>query len=162
MTATQIVNDVMQRAVDIINEEILQSLTRLGEESVARIRTRSMAESWIDHTGNLRSSIGYAVFEHGRKVIGSSFDAVAGPEGNGTAGSKAGEKYLETLASQYAKTYALVVVAGMDYAGYVEAIEGKDVLASTEIWAKDKVDRYLSDAKERADVRINAIIHQYV
>ncbi len=159
MTVTQIVNTVMQKAADIISEEILQSLARLGEESVARIRTRSMSESWIDHTGNLRSSIGYAVFDYGRKVIGSSFDAVAGPAGSGTAGSQAGEKYIKTLAAKFSETYALVVVAGMDYAAYVEAIESKDVLASTEIWAKAKVDKYLTDAKERAEVRINAIIN---
>lgn len=150
---------ILERAAEIIGEEILQSLARLGEESVTRIRRRSMEESWIDHTGNLRSSIGYAVFDYGLKVIGSSFESVAGPEGSGREGSLAGEEYIRSLASRFSDTYALVVVAGMEYAEYVEAVKGKDVLASTEVWAKSRINRYLEDAKARAEARINEIIN---
>ena len=46
----------------------------------------------------------------------------------------------------------------MNYAEYVEAIEGKDVLASTELWAKAKVSEYMGKAKERAEKRINILL----
>lgn len=158
MTPQEYVNVAMEMAAKIITEEILQSLTRLGEECLTRIRTRSKSESWIDQTGNLRSSIGYAVFSYGKKVIGSTFESVPGPNGDGTQGSANGREYVNSLAEKFAETYALVVVAGMDYAEYVEAIDSKDVLASTEIWAKSRVDKYLKDAKDRAETRIKEFI----
>ena len=143
-----------EKVAKIVNEETIRALAYLGEKSIIRIRERSKKESWIDHTGNLRSSIGYAVYEHGKKQIASDFKVVL----NGDEGSKEGQKYVDRLASQYAQTYALVVVAGMNYAEYVEAIEGKDVLASTELWAKAKVSEYMSKAKERAEKRINILL----
>jgi hypothetical protein len=45
----------------------------------------------------------------------------------------------------------------MSYADYVEAIENKDVLASTELWARAEIDKYLERAKEKAIRRINAL-----
>ena len=147
-------HDVMGKAAKIVSEEYLRALAYLGEKSIVRIRDRSKEESWIDHTGNLRSSIGYAIYHHGKKQIASTFEVVL----NGNDGAKEGQKYVDRLASQYAQTYALVVVAGMNYAEYVEAIEGKDVLASTELWAKAKVSEYMSKAKERAEKRINILL----
>ena len=147
-------HDVMGKAAKIVSEEYLRALAYLGEQSIVRIRDREAEDSWIDHTGNLRSSIGYAVYERGKKVIESTFQTVL----NGADGAKEGQKYVDRLASQYAQTYALVVVAGMNYAEYVEAIEGQDVLASTELWAKAKVSEYMSKAKERAEKRINILL----
>ena len=159
MTPEQFVQTVMETAVAIIEEEILQSLIRLGEECLTRIRTRSKEESWIDQTGNLRSSIGYAVYAYGMEVIGSTFQAIPGPTGNGMDGVQKGQEYIKSLASKFSETYALVVVAGMDYAEYVEAMNNKDVLAGTEIWAKKQIDRYLEDAKTRAEARVNDYIN---
>lgn len=158
MTPAEALKVAMETAARIISEEISASLIRLGEECVARIRTRSKEESWVDQTGNLRSSIGYAVFEYGHKLMSSAFDSVPGPDGSGAEGSMKGKQFIESLARQYADTYALVVVAGMDYAEYVEAMKGKDVLASTELWARARVDRYLTDARARAENRINDFI----
>ena len=138
---------------DIVYEEILNALAYLGEQCVTRIRDRSAQESWIDHTGNLRSSIGYGVYAKGKKYMESTFESVL----SGSTGSSTGRRYLESLSSQYANTYALVVVAGMSYADYVEAIDSKDVLASTELWAKSEVQKYLDMAKEKAIKRINQL-----
>lgn len=159
MTPEVAVRLVMNTVPAIINEEITQSLIRLGEECLTRIRTRSMEESWIDRTGNLRSSIGYAVYNYGVEVIESAFMALPGPEGSGQKGADTGREYVKSLASRFSDTYALVVVAGMEYAEYVEAMKNKDVLASTEIWARKKIDKYLNDAKARAEARINHLIN---
>lgn len=131
-TAKSAIGEYQRALLDITRAEVIRSLSYLGEQCVARIRDRSARDSWIDHTGNLRSSIGYAVYDHGTKIIQSAFPAVM----NGAAGAGEGQKLVQDLASSYAKTYALVVVAGMNYAEYVEAIESKDVLAGTEIWAR--------------------------
>ena len=136
-----------------MRSEIFRALAYLGEQSVTKVRDREEIDSWYDHTGNLRSSIGYSVYDYGKSVIESAFAPIKG----GTKGQSEGKRMVEELAGKYASTYALVVVAAMSYAEYVEACENKDVLASTEIWAKSQVDDYLKKAKERAIKRINAL-----
>lgn len=142
-----------KRAMQIMREELFQALAYLGEQSVAKVRDREEVDSWYDHTGNLRSSIGYSIYDYGKKVIESAFNPIK----NGTKGQNEGRRMVEELASKYSSVYALVVVAAMNYADYVEAIKSKDVLASTEIWAKAKVDEYLKKAQQRAIRRINAL-----
>lgn len=140
----------------ILQEEIVRALAYLGEQCIVKIRDRSGEASWFDQTGNLRSSIGYAIYGEGRKVLESAFDVVK----NGSQGAAEGKRIIDELATKYAETFALVVVAGMDYADAVEARDGKDVLASTEIWAKREVQKYLDRAKERAIRRITKLYQQ--
>ena len=118
-----------------------------------RIRDRSGEESWYDQTGNLRSSVGYAIYSYGRKQVESAFNSILG----GADGSQKGKKMVADLASKYSDTYALVVVAAMEYAEYVEAIKSKDVLASTEIYAKSEVNKYLEKALKDAEEEIQRI-----
>lgn len=148
------VTNIMRQIPIIMNEELGNALSSLGEQCVTRIRDRSFEESWIDHTDNLRSSIGYSIYDHGKKVIQSAFPVVR----QGSEGQSEGNKYVNELAEQYSKVYALVVVAAMSYAEYVEAINGKDVLASTEIWAKTKVESNIQNAVSRAEKRIQKMI----
>ncbi len=61
------------------------------------------------------------------------------------------------LASQYANTYALVVVAAMNYADKVEALENKDVLESTKIWAQSVIEKRIERALEIAEKKSNAL-----
>lgn len=137
---------VLAKAQETVARNILAALAKLGEECVARIRDRSPEESWIDHTGNLRSSIGYTVIANGRKEAESAMRRY----GSGTEGTEAGRRMLDSLVAQYAKTYALVVAAGMDYASYVEGVAGKDVLASAELWARRTVRARLDNAVKAA------------
>ncbi len=64
---------------------------------------------------------------------------------------------IADLAKEYSQVYALVVVAAMNYADFVEAKENKDVLASTELWARSVVDGKLKLAADKAVSRINQI-----
>lgn len=144
--STAAINSFLQRAARKLQENVLKALSKLGDESVARIRNRSVKESWIDHTGNLRSSIGFAVYEQGSQYMESAFSQVLG----GTDGSSKGKKMINDLAKEYSRVYALVVVAGMEYAGEVEALDSKDVLASTRIWATSQVERRVKTAMDSA------------
>lgn len=137
----------------IIKEEIFLGLAKLGEECVVEVRDRPQERSWIDHTSNLRSSINYAVYEHGKKLIESALGAING----GQEGKKEGQKVANELAKEYTNTYALVVLAGMNYASFVEAIESKDVLASVELWARLKVDERVKKSVDKAMKRINLL-----
>ena len=141
------------QVLQIAKEETLRTLSFLGEQAVSRVRDRSGEESWFDRTGNLRSSIGYAVTEYGKKQIESSFAQVLG----GAEGSARGRQYIDQLAQKYSDTYALIVVAAMDYAERVEALDSKDVLASTELWAKHEMNRYMDMTKKRIANRISKL-----
>lgn len=150
-TDAKALTNFLDRAARKIQENILKALSKLGDEAVVRIRNRSAKESWIDHTGNLRSSIGFAVYEQGIKYMESAFAQVL----SGSEGSARGKKVINDLAKEYAKVYALVVIAGMEYAGEVEALESKDVLASTKIWAMSIVEQRIKTAVDHAINEIN-------
>lgn len=150
-TSQKALNIFFKNAFEIIRSEIIIAFAKLGEEAVARIRDRSAEESWIDHTGNLRSSIGYAVYDHASISVESAFATI----GSGIEGSAEGKKMVQELAKEYSKVFALVVVAAMNYADFVEAKENKDVLASTELWARSVADGKIKNALNKATARIN-------
>lgn len=150
-TRVSAVDGFLKRAVELLQQYTLTALSKLGDECVVRIRNRSANESWIDHSGNLRSSIGSAVYEQGRKYMESAFAQVLG----GSVGSAKGRKMINDLAKEYSKVYALVVIAGMEYAGEVEALDSKDVLASARIWATSVVEKRVKTAIDAAINEIN-------
>lgn len=152
-TSIQAVDKLILTAISIIQAEIIRSLSYLGEWSVRFIRDRDGTESWFDITGNLRSSIGYVVAEDGRKVIESAFETIL----KGSAGSEAGRRAIDAVLPRYKNTFALIMVAGMEYAEFVEAKENKDVLAKAELKARAKLQDVLNMAQVRASQKINAL-----
>ena len=153
VTPIKVIDNLFEKASEILTERINYNLSYLGESCVTKVRDRSGIESWFDQTGNLRSSVGYAIYSYGRKQIESAFGQVL----EGREGSSKGKKMVEELVGKYSDTYALVVLAAMEYAEFVEAIESKDVLASTEIWARNEVDRYLQKAITEAEREIQKL-----
>jgi hypothetical protein len=147
------VNRYLKEVITIVHDEIFNALSLLGEKCIIKIRNRSGVESWNDQTGNLRSSIQYAIYEEGKKKIESNFQKVL----NGSDGLREASNMIADLARLYSSTFALVVVAGMNYADKVEALDNKDVLASTELWAKKEIDKHLEMAKQRALTKLKTI-----
>lgn len=152
-TPQSAINAFFEKAFQIFKNEIFMAFAKLGEECIVKVRDRGPEESWIDHTANLRSSIGYAIYDYGLKQIESAFAVVK----DGTVGSNTGKHMIQQLAKEYSNVFALVVIAGMNYADKVEAIESKDVLESTRIWAQGVVNERLEKAKEVAIKKINAL-----
>ena len=150
---TSAIDAYFKAVVDIACEELRNTFAYLGEECIKKVRERDQKESWIDRTGNLRSSIGYGVYDHGRKEIESTFKIVK----KGKNGPNEGKQLLESLAKQYADTYALVVVAGMNYADEVEALENKDVLASAELYARSVIGKRMEMTKAKIQKRIDKL-----
>lgn len=150
-------NTYALKCKEIIESEVLRTLTRMGEEGVANARNRPQSESWNNQTGNLRSSIGYCVYQNRTQVSKSGFQAVSAPNGNGELGKQYGEMALVREAKKLnSEQSMLVLVAGMHYAKYVEAMKGKDVLASTELMLRKKFPLYL----EKTKARIKALIER--
>ena len=125
----------MQEKTERVDSVIIRNLRRLGEQTVAYARNRAGEESWYDQTGNLRSSIGYVVGKDGEVIGSGGFSQVL----NGSEGSSEGKQFAMELANELAGKYFLIVVAGMDYASYVEEMENKDVLASANLLAQEEL-----------------------
>jgi hypothetical protein len=123
--------------LDKVERMIVESLCRIGEEVVTLAKLIPPERGFTDRTGNLRSSIGYVVCKDGQP-INIAFEAVKG----GHVGVNTGQRLALNIAKQYAEGYTLIVVAGMDYAVYVES-KGRDVLTSAETEAGKLLEREL-------------------
>lgn len=122
-----------------VERQIIESLCRIGEEAVKLAKLIPPERGFRDQTGNLRSSIGYVVVKDG-KPVNVSFGAVKG----GHAGVNEGQRLALQVGSGYTDGYALVVVAGMNYAVHVES-KGRDVLTSAEKFAEKEIAKELAD-----------------
>ena len=122
-----------------VERQIIESLCRIGEEVVTLAKMIPPERGFTDRTGNLRSSIGYVVCKDGQP-INVAFEAVKG----GHVGVHTGQKLAMNVAKKYPEGYTLIVVAGMDYAVYVES-KGRDVLTSSETEAGKLIGQHLAD-----------------
>lgn len=139
------VHDMLMREAERVERLTIRALSKLGEQCVTKIRDRAGDKSWYDQTGNLRSSVGY-VIAHNKNIIQYSiFNQV----NQGSEGVKTGKDLAKELAKRYSNNYVLIVVAGMNYAEFVEAMDNKDVLASTELWAREQVPLMLEKLKRQ-------------
>lgn len=139
------VHDTLMREAERVERLTIRALSKLGEQCVTKIRDRAGDKSWYDQTGNLRSSVGY-VIAHNKNIIQySTFNQVK----QGSEGVKTGKDLAEELAKRYSNNYVLIVVAGMNYAEFVEAMDNKDVLASTELWAREQAPLMLEKLKRQ-------------
>ncbi len=134
-------DDVRKRFDAFLNEiekKQIARLQRLGEMCLVEARTN---KGYMMQTGALLSSTGYEVFVDG-VAIHSQFDAASGAESNAAEmGIKSGQSIAETI-GKGTNGIALVVVAGMNYAAYVEA-KGYNVLSSAEHLAERELPRML-------------------
>ena len=139
------VHDMLMREAERVERLTIRALSKLGEQCVTKIRDRAGDKSWYDQTGNLRSSVGF-VIAHNKNIIQySAFNQVK----QGSEGVKTGKDLAEKLAKRYSNNYVLIVVAGMNYAEFVEAMDNKDVLSSTELWVKEQVPLMLEKLKRQ-------------
>ncbi|MCC8154807.1 MAG: hypothetical protein LIP01_11780 [Tannerellaceae bacterium] len=112
---------------------IVTFLCYLGEKCVNRAR---LNDTYMDQTGNLRSSIGYCVIYNGAIQKLSCQEASKGTDKS--TGVREGETFLRDLAREQQKGFALIIVAGMNYAIYVEA-KGFDVLTGSRLYAEKQL-----------------------
>lgn len=116
---------------------IANVLCYVGEQCITEARNGGTYE---DQTGNLRSSIGYAVLMNGQVIQSDSVDKIK----NGDEGVSEGLQYLqERVRKASKKGVCLIVTAGMNYAEYVEA-KGYVVLSSAELKAPVLVKQLLT------------------
>ena len=151
--AIDAVTNELASAMQTLHRRIIRDLTIAGEEAVKKARGIVTAGGgggvlppYTVQTGNLVSSVGYAVVQDGQIVTMSSFQAVQGrpdkngiPLGDGMEGSATGKAYVKELAMRFPQGYALILVAGMHYASYVQELYHRDVLVSGSLVAEQLV-----------------------
>lgn len=102
----------------------LAEYSRLARQCVSDARNKSKSQGGFDdQTGNLRASMGYVIFYNG-KIAKQDFEGVS-------KGKKVGEVFAKKVGADYPKGWAIVIVAGMEYASYVEAKSYDVITGST-------------------------------
>lgn len=138
------IRKVLEASLRHINTGILQSMKKLGEESVKIARGNA---DKIDATGKLANSIGYIIVAGGLVIAREFNSRPEKPEhASGEAAdeneAQAGENYANALAAKYPEGYALIVVSGSDYAVQAESLS-RDVFTSAEMYVAQRLPQLL-------------------
>lgn len=127
---------------DFIDDTMMETaaiVSKIGEDALAISREEHIYRT---QTGNLQSSCGFTVTLDGMALTQTDFTPKPGmvnPDGN--TGSQEGKAYMEQcLQQKLDKGISLIMVAGMNYAGAVEA-RGGDVLKSAEAHIRQEFDK---------------------
>ena len=136
---------VIERAVrdkaEALKRAIVTALSMIGEECINVARDKARANAYITRTGNLASSIGYMIVQDGEVVTERGFEQT----NQGAEGVKTGKKAIAEVAKQFPTHSVLIVVAGMNYAIYVER-KGYDVLTQAKLHAKTEAINLMKDS----------------
>lgn len=112
------------RKVNTLIEGVIEAMVKTCLEITTEAK---QLNTYQDRTNNLRSSIGYVVYERGEKKAEHFTQSGVGAEGTGADGIAAGKAIAAQAATEYPNDIVGVIVAGADYALYVES-KGLDVL----------------------------------
>ena len=100
---------------------MIETLQKEAMEVVDNIRNYVEAggyRKYKDQSGNLTSSIGYVLIDNGTVIGEYGFEQI---KPTATEGPTAGRNYATQLAASYTSGLGVIVVAGMNYAAYIEA-----------------------------------------
>lgn len=121
-------------AMEAHRQNVIESLIWMGNECVRDAKTNG---SYKDRTGNLRNSIGFVVFENG-VILHEYFEKTTKGTEESNDDPISTSRNLAIEAGSDFQGMALVVVAGMKYAMYVET-KGYNVLSSAELLANKEL-----------------------
>lgn len=115
----------------------LAELTNIGFEFVKAAREKTKDQGGFnDQTGNLRSSIGFIIMYNGKEAFA---DFRTGEKGTDRAtGVAKAREYATEVAKEHPNGWALITVAGMEYASWVEGM-GYDVITGSTLDGKKKM-----------------------
>lgn len=110
--------------------DIIKKLSYIGESAISEARENG---DYMDQTGNLRSSVGYVILNNGKTVLENIQRSERGTDRS--TGVQVAKNFIQEISEKYKNDFVLIVVAGMDYAVYVEAL-GRNVLSSSKLLAE--------------------------
>lgn len=121
-------------------------LSYLGEELVKFAREN---HTYTDRTGNLTNSMGYAVVKQGKMVTYSG-------ENQPGEGAAEGLKVAMQMANKLQNSFSLIIVAGMNYAAYVES-KGYNVILPAQLRAYTEFPKTIQRLTELAKKKATEI-----
>jgi hypothetical protein len=128
--------------VDDLTIAMLQAYKDACKDMVTRAK---QTNTYKDQTHALRSSIGYVLYYKGNEVA-NYFESAGGEAGG--EGVESGLNFARETAMPYSgKTIVAVVVAGMNYALYVES-KGMDVITGSSRQFITDLQAGISDVKQ--------------
>lgn len=133
-------NDIRRfilKKIEVVENVILDQLIAVGEQFVADARTTN---TYIDRTSNLRGSIGYVILKDGSEIFGN-FEGIA-------TGQQIAKQFVKRISGEHSRGFVLIVVAGMEYAAFVEA-KGYDVVTGSSQGAETNLERSLDRLKKQ-------------
>ena len=130
------------------NKRIISALIYGLEYLIAELSNHAKSNAgYQDRTSNLKSSIGGMVLQDGKPVTYRGFES----EGSADIGSQTGLEFINSLIKDYSQGLVIIVVAGMDYATYVENYYGLNVLKKTELRMQTELPKMLNLIKKRIE-----------
>lgn len=110
--------------VELITDSVIEALQMACLEITNNAKGKN---TYKDQTHYLSSSIGFVVFDHGEKKA-ETFTSTGGERGS--QGVEEGKRIAIQAAAQYPNDIVAVIVAGADYALFVES-KGYDVITGS-------------------------------
>lgn len=144
------IEKAIKRMAQIYEECVIEEFIEWAKKDDEYLRANN---GFNDQTGNLRSSLGAAVYKDAQLMFMTPFATVL----NGSRGSAEGRKAVESLAERTRGRIVKVMVAGMNYAQYVEDIDSKDVLESRRIQCEKEAHDVMERAMQKAQKRIKEL-----
>ncbi|MGJ1236371.1 MULTISPECIES: hypothetical protein [Sphingobacterium] len=143
LTTTKLDFDlIVQKQLQDIDNLFFQRLVELCDERIAIQRAKVSPEGYNDQTGQLRSSVGYIIYRDG-KIRHENFELA--PYGTDKApGLKAGRE-LALSQLRITEGWGVVLVAGMEYASWLESNHNRTVLASATFKLEDDMEYILKN-----------------
>lgn len=136
--------EVDKKAAEKMRARYLEARSKYVRDRFIETGKKFAQNAWanadfLNHTFDLRSSIGFVVVENGR-IVHDEFRIIS----TGSAGSATGLKVAHEAIAELDgdDEFALIGVAGMGYAIYVES-KGKDVITGSAGLAKSILERVM-------------------
>ncbi len=140
------VNEVMAklgRLAEVVPQAVAEAFQLTCTEIVSEAR---QLNTYQDQTSNLRSSIGYGIYIDGEPFT-EDYRQAGNGTGDGSLGQGSARATVEEVAARYPEGIVGVIVAGMEYALYVES-KGYDVLTGPANHAQEILDRNIKIVME--------------
>jgi len=129
---------------DRLEKATVYMLQYMGEELAKYAKDQ---HNYQDQTGNLTNSIGYAVVKQG-KILNYGGEIQPGE------GAAEGLKVAQQMAATLPNSFSLIIVAGMNYAAYVEA-KGYNVILPAQLKAMNDFPATVQRLKAMATKKAN-------
>jgi hypothetical protein len=138
----------VEKYLRFFSQRIENMLLYQLEYLVAELQNHAkLSAGYEDQTSNLKSSIGGVVLKDGNPISYKGFDG--SPTGTST-----GMDFINSLISEQGRGYVIILVAGMEYATYVENKHGLNVLKQSELKMLRELPKIMDSLKQKIS-RIN-------